>query len=215
MKRRLPLILFTSMLILLPSVVSGLYFWDALPDPMATHFGFDNAPNGYSSKAFTVFGIPALMTALHLLCIWGTSKDRGNQGKNSKIQSLLLWLIPIISLFTTWIIYSANLNPDLDVTTPMMLLFAIVFLLAGNWMPKVRKNYIIGIRLPWTLSASGEEWDKTHRFAGRVWVACSLILLVDAFAGIARNWVLLGSLIVIAAVPIVYSYFVCRKDTGN
>lgn len=62
-------ILITTLIVLLPILV-GCLLWDRLPDTIATHFGVDNEPNGFSSKAFAVFGLPGIMAALHLGSAW-------------------------------------------------------------------------------------------------------------------------------------------------
>jgi uncharacterized membrane protein len=50
------------------------------------------------------------------------------------------------------------------------------FVVIGNILPKLRWNYVAGIRTPWTL-ADARVWDKTHRFGGWVMVAGGLVLL--------------------------------------
>ena len=59
-------LIITSLVTLVPMLV-GICLWDQLPDVMATHFGFDNEPNGWTSKAFTVFGIPSYLCYYSLL----------------------------------------------------------------------------------------------------------------------------------------------------
>ena len=62
------LLLLTSVITLLP-VFIGLFLWNQLPDSVATHFGLNNQPDGYSSKAFAVFGLPLILLAVHLVCV--------------------------------------------------------------------------------------------------------------------------------------------------
>ena len=57
------MILFTSVITLLPIFI-GMFLWNQLPDSIATHFGVNNQPDGYSSKAFAVFGLPLILLAL-------------------------------------------------------------------------------------------------------------------------------------------------------
>ena len=60
------MLLLTSIITLLP-VFIGLFLWNQLPDSVATHFGLNNQPDGYSSKAFAVFGLPLILLAVQLL----------------------------------------------------------------------------------------------------------------------------------------------------
>ena len=74
MKINKKLLIVTSVLLLLP-ILAGLILWNQLPEQIATHFGVDNAANGWSSKAFAVFGIPGIMLGLHWFCLFATAAD--------------------------------------------------------------------------------------------------------------------------------------------
>ena len=56
-------LIIASIITVLPILI-GIMLWNRLPDPMATHFGMDNEADGFSSKAFAVFGIPLCLLAL-------------------------------------------------------------------------------------------------------------------------------------------------------
>jgi uncharacterized membrane protein len=71
----------------------------------------------------------------------------------------------------------------------------------------------LGIKLPWTLK-NEENWNKTHRFSGKLWVIGGIVTMVTAFLG--NFWILLGVLIVMAAVPTIYSYVLhCKQKRKN
>ena len=55
-------LIITSILTILPILI-GVFFWNRLPDVMATHFGANNEANGFTSKAFAVFGLPLILLA--------------------------------------------------------------------------------------------------------------------------------------------------------
>ena len=88
----------------------------------------------------------------------------------------------------------------------------LLFIIIGNLLPKCRQSYTMGIKLPWTLN-NEENWNKTHRFGGKVWVVGGVIIMATAFAG--SFWILLGMLIVMMALPTVYSYCLYRKQTSD
>lgn len=210
MKVKKSLVAVTTLLVLLP-ILAGVYFWDALPDPMATHFGFNGVVDRYDSKAFAVFGLPLILALLHLLCIFAASFDRKNRDRNVQMQQLALWIVPVVSLFTTGMLYRFNLVGPEDITVPMMAFFGALFLVLGNLMPKIRQNHTIGIRLPWTVYGSEEVWHRTHRLSGKVWVICGAVLLADAFLGVARQQVSIAALAAAGLVPCVYSYVIHKK----
>ena len=82
------MLLLTSIITLLP-VFIGLFLWNQLPDSVATHFGLDNQPDGYSSKAFAVFGLPLILLAVHLVCVVATKIDPKSKDINKKIFRVL------------------------------------------------------------------------------------------------------------------------------
>lgn len=91
------------------------------------------------------------------------------------------------------------------------LLLGVIFIVIGNYLPKCRQNYTIGIKLPWTLSDE-ENWDKTHRFAGKIWMLCGVLEIIVGFLPIAQFEIVTIALILLATIPIaVYSYLFYRK----
>ena len=90
-KRNKLKLIFSSILIFLPSVV-GLLLWNRLPESMTTHWGADGNADGFSGKAFAVFGMPLILLAIHWLCIFFTTKDPKNKDQNHKVFGLVLWI---------------------------------------------------------------------------------------------------------------------------
>ena len=88
----------------------------------------------------------------------------------------------------------------------------VLFIVIGNLLGKVTRNFFVGIRTPWTL-ASEEVWYRTHRLAGKLFVAAGLFMVVASLAGL-RLWPLFVSLGVAALVPVVYSYVIYRRIEG-
>ncbi|HEX5111747.1 MAG TPA: SdpI family protein, partial [Saprospiraceae bacterium] len=100
--------------------------------------------------------------------------------------------------------------------TGMNYLFMIIgafFAVIGNYMPAMRPNYFMGIRTPWTLE-NEEVWKNTHRLGGKIWVVGGLLIFLLALLihdektiGI----VFISMIVVLAGIPILYSYFDYRK----
>ena len=84
----------------------------------------------------------------------------------------------------------------------------LVLAIVGNYLPKCKQNYTIGIKIPWTLN-SEENWNRTHRFAGRLWVVCGLVLMFSGFFG--GFWIFLGVVLLMVLAPFLYSYVLHRK----
>lgn len=86
-KKNKKIILITSMITILP-ILAGLILWNKLPEQVATHFDFNGIPNGYSSRAFAVFGPYLICLFAHLLCAFGTLADPKKQAIGQKMYAL-------------------------------------------------------------------------------------------------------------------------------
>lgn len=208
-KRNLKTIMITCILLLLP-ILAGVLLWDRLPEQMVTTFGTYGEEAGFSSKAFTVFGMPLSMLGVHLLCVFLTSMDPKNRRISDKMFSLVLWMVPFIGIFMFFCIYGYALGFAIDVYMILMLLFGILFIVLGNYMPKMKQSYTIGIRLPWTLE-SEENWNRTHRLGGWVFMIGGLLLFCLAFVPI--RWLSIVVMGVMLLIPVCYSIYLHRKGS--
>ena len=84
----------------------------------------------------------------------------------------------------------------------------ILIMIIGNYLPKCKQNYTVGIKTPWTLN-NEEVWNKTHKISGYLWVIVGFIITISSFIGFES--IMLVVLIIIAFVPIVYSYILYKK----
>lgn len=110
----------TNIVVVLP-VLIGVIFWNRLPDVMATHFGMNNAANGFSNKAMAVFGLPAFLLVVHWLCAFAIARDPKKQNISAKMYRLVLWIAPVISLVVAAVMYPMNLGYQMDITFYMVL----------------------------------------------------------------------------------------------
>ena len=88
----------------------------------------------------------------------------------------------------------------------------LLLVLLGNYMGKLRKNFFIGVRTPWTL-ASDEVWARTHRLTGWLWAAAGLALAIDGLLG-ANVVVFLVVILVAILTPPIYSFLLYRRIEG-
>lgn len=199
-----------SIIILLP-IIAGLIMWDILPEQMATNWGTDGQANGWSSKAFAVFGLPLFIFAVNWICILATNADPKNKGKNTKVFGIVLWICPFISVYASATIYAIALGMHFSVDTISNIIIGLMFVLLGNYLPKCKQNNTIGIKIPWTLSDE-DNWNKTHRLAGRVWVICGSLFMASVFLPYAViPYVMVILIILVAGIPVIYSYCYYKK----
>ena len=121
-------------------------------------------------------------------------------------------IVPLTSVFVSILTYGTAFGIDISVNVFGYLFVGIIFILVGNYLPKSRQNYTIGIKLPWTLNDT-ENWNKTHRFGGIVWILCGVLILTNTMFDIV--WII--PVVVVAAVllPTLYSYLLFVSKTNK
>ena len=200
----------SSVLILLPMLV-GLILWDKLPESMPIHWGADGKADGFSSPLVAVLCIPLLLLVQHWIGLWITAKDNGKNNQSEKVTGMIYWILPLISLFACGMMYAAAFGYTVHMGTYIVLLIGVVFIIIGNYMPKCRPNRTIGIKNKWTL-ANEENWERTHRLAGKVWVIAGVLCLPAALLPVTVfPYTMVSLLFVSVIVPFVYSYCLYRK----
>lgn len=205
MKKISKLTVITTLITLLP-IALGIALYDRLPEVVATHWNIHNRPDGWSSRAMAVFGIPCIMAALNLVC--GGATDRlQSEGVPKRVLALCRWIIPVLSLILVPVMLYSALGVSFDMGRIVCGILGIMFIIIGNYLPKCRRNGVVGIKIPWTLS-SDENWDKTHRFAGFVWIVCGGLAIVG---GWTKPVVAIAALVAMILLPVVYSGILKHK----
>jgi uncharacterized membrane protein len=193
--------------------------WDKLPERIAIHWNIRGEIDGYASRVFgALFGpcMNVLLVALLAVLSWIDPRVRKQDAETrASSQRVFRGLRLTFSLFfmaISFAVLTIALGFPLDMSRFIGAGMALLFLVLGNLMGKIRPNYFVGVRTPWTLE-SRDVWQKTHRLAGRVMVAGSFLLLVSALTLPSRAvvLVLLPVVLIMTLVPVVYSYVIYRK----
>ena len=161
-------------------------------------------------KAYSVFLLPCLLALGQLVLSFVTFADPKRRNIHKKPLLVVLWIIPVLSFFLNSAIYLVALGVRCNVPALILTLIGVLFIFIGNYLPKLRQNYTVGIKLPWTL-ADEDNWARTHRLGGKLFVACGLLTLVIAavsgLIGDTASFIIFFVLTVISAlVPSIYSY---------
>ena len=206
-KKNLKTLIITSVVILLP-ILAGILLWNQLPDPMPSHWNASGEIDGWSSKPFAIFGLPCILLAAQWLCMLGTAADPKKNNHPTKIVHLVLWIIPVLSVVLHTVTYAVAMGKAVRMEVVMPVFMGLLFAIIGNYLPKCKQNYTIGIKIPWTLN-NEENWNKTHRFAGFLWVVCGIAIMFTGFFG--GFWVFLPITFLMVLAPIIYSYILHRR----
>lgn len=192
--------------------------WVQLPDDalVPIHWGIDGQADGFAPKTIGLLILPmvAAVVAALLAVVPRIEPRRANLERSSKAYGAT-WLAVMTVLGAVHVLAIAvTLGADLDVSRIALTGVGAMLVVIGNYLPKVRPNYLMGIRTPWTLS-SDLSWVKTHRIGGRLFVLEGIVLIVLGLLG--PSPVILAVALVLAivatlAVAVVYSYRVWRVD---
>lgn len=159
--------------------------------------------------------LPLIFLATYWLCVFITARDPKQKNQGKKPLTLILWFVPVLSLFMCAMDFALKNWTEFPIASAFCLLFGIMFMAIGNYLPKIRQNYTMGIKVYWTYT-SEENWNATHRFGGRAWFLGGLICTLAAF--LPGTWsipVFVIALLVLIPLPILYSYFYYRRQKKN
>ena len=200
-------VILTSIITLSPMII-GLVMWNRLPDTVATHFGADNTPNGWSSKFMAVVGIPVFLTLAQLFVAVVTANDPKRKNINDKFIGLILWIVPLCSMFCCLSIYATALGNPVDIPMLGNILVGVIFIVIGNYMHKIKQNFTVGIKIPWTLH-SEENWNRTHKVSSWLWILCGLIFIICGLFKLER--IQFAAIAAAALIPGIYSFILYKK----
>ena len=192
--------------------------WTQLPPDaqVPIHWGVDGQPDDWADKTVGLFLLPLIATgvAVLLALIPRFEPRRANLERSGKAYGATWIGIMLLLGGMHLLAISVALGASLDLTRIVMVATGALFVLIGNYLPKVQPNYLMGIRTPWTL-ASDLAWRRTHRIGGRLFVIEGLILAGLGLLGASGALLVaavLGAVVVLLAVTVVYSYQVWKMD---
>ena len=202
-----------SILLILATAAIGWYFYPQLPDQVPSHWNISGQIDGWMNKSFAVWFFPSLTLFLYvLLSVFPLMDPRK---KNIELFShLYFWFKVAFVLFMSALylvtLYAA-LGYDVNVGRLVSWGIAVLFLMLGLMIPKLKQNYTIGIRLPWTLH-SEKVWDKTHKLGGWLFIILAVLMLVIGFCpNMYTFWALMGGIVLMIIILFAYAYWEYRK----
>lgn len=213
-KRDYKTIAITTIICLIP-IIFGLFVYHDLPEQMAIHWGANGEANGFASKIVGVVVLPLALAGVNVILQLFVYNDPKRMNISKKMASLTIWTVPVIAIILQPITLLIALGVDIRIEVICPLIVGALLVVLGNYMPKCKINYTVGIRLPWTL-ADEENWNKTHRLAGFVYVVVGLLMILNTIINIV-NWVYLIIIIAVAMIfiPGIYSFIFYKNKQKN
>jgi uncharacterized membrane protein len=208
-RRELPsLLLLAVMLVLLATT------WPVAPDRVPVHWNAAGEIDRYGSKTFGLLFPPLLAAGLYLVLLFAPRIDPGRANYASFPDTYLVIrtaVLTTIALFYGLTCLSARgVAVSMEVVAPLAV--GVLFIVLGSVMGKIRPNWFVGVRTPWTIS-SKVAWVRTHRLGGWLFIVLGLAFVANALVGgpWSAHW-LVGAVLAMVVVLFVYSYFAWRGD---
>ena len=197
---------------LLAAYVGWMYA--ALPEPMPTHWNAAGQADDYMPKlqgAIVLAAVPAFIFVIFKLI--PVVSPRGFRTESfTGVLNILMTASVVFGSVIGIVAIQAALGAEFNISTVVMVAVGLLLMVLGNFMGKVRKNFFIGIRTPWTL-ASDEVWAKTHRLGGWCLVIAGAAMALLAVLAPTVEWIIY-IVVAMALIPVVYSYVAYRRIEG-
>lgn len=200
-------------LIIIAAFVISFIAIPYLPDQIATHWGPSGEADDYTSKWFGAFFGPLMLIFVGGLLAAAPKIDPRKQnypkfaGSYHVIINATVTLLFIVHL----LILANGLGYAVKMDVAIPILIGLLFIVIGNYMPRVRPSYMVGFRTPWTL-ADDRVWTKTHRTGGLLFVIGGLIILLTAFMPVSlRITAFIIVVLFITVIPLVQSYLLYKR----
>lgn len=215
-KKTFSMPVFVSQLILVALMLGvGLFLYDSLPEQVPSHWNVAGEVDAYMDKGLAVYLFPLITLLIVMLFpILSNIDPRKKKYKAfSRPWHILQMAIVAFFAYMYFVTLYLSLHPEGSIVQFVFVGIGVLFVIIGNYLGKVRQNYFVGIKTPWTLD-NEEVWNKTQRMGGWSFLIAGLVILINGFI----QWQLVASMvvaIVIAAVwPIIYSYVLYKRIKG-
>jgi uncharacterized membrane protein len=194
----------------------GMIFWtlwrvSSMPDTVPVHWGINGQADRFGSKWESAIIMPIIMiTMIGLTVILPAISPKNFEIERFRSTYAYIMLLCNIMMSAMHIlILEASAGSKVDIGRLIVAIIFAFFALLGNVMGKVRQNFYIGIRTPWTLS-NERVWDESHRRAGRLWFFGGITGAILALVGLPVPGSI-ALLIIMSFVPIIDSYLISKR----
>lgn len=208
MKRWIPIILIGI------SIIISIVTYPYLPDQVPTHWNIHGEVDDYSSKLFQALLLPGMLIFIYLIFILPKKIDPKKENFKKFGSSYYIIMIATMLLFNIIQVITTLVALGYSIDMPMVIRIVVGVLLVviGNYLPRARQNFFMGVRTPWTLS-SEKVWDRTHRLSSKVFVIVGIIMTLSVFLPtVIQAYFVIAMIVILAIVPIVSSYIFYRQE---
>lgn len=192
----------------------SLAVYPLLPERIPVHWGLSGDVDGWTAKWPGAFMAPALALGIWLLLQVLPKVDP--RRRNYERFQETYWVLVNVIIGFIGLVHVLSLGTALGwpiaVPRVILVLVGLLFVALGNYLPRLRPNWWMGIRTPWTLE-NDRVWRDTHRLGGKTFVVAGFMMMIAAFLPPALALAaMVGAMLLGAGVPLVYSYVLWRRE---
>lgn len=202
-----------SLVIVLISFTTGIYFYSRMPEMMASHWNYRGEVDGYMPKFLGLFLMPIISAVLFgfFLLIPKLDPLKENIQKFSKYFDGYILFFELFLLYVYLLTILWSLGVTFNMTAAIMPALGVLLFGMGILVEKAERNWFIGIRTPWTLS-SETVWRKTHQLGGKLFKAIGIISVLGFLLPDFAVFFILASVLIVSFYLVVYSYLEYKKE---
>lgn len=189
------------------------YLYSSLPNPMPSHWNAAGEVDGYMNKPWGAYLLPlcALGTWLLFLVVALISPQGFRLDKFMPVVGILQLATTGFMIGVSVLVLLSAKGFPIEMNSVIGPAIGLMLIITGNYMSKLRKNFFMGIKTPWTL-ASDEVWDRTHRLAGKTFMVGGFLLLFQPL--VSQAWYMITVILIASLTPVVYSFIIYKNLEG-
>jgi uncharacterized membrane protein len=198
-------------IVLLMALAAALVY-PRLPERMAIHFSAAGQPDGYLARPLAVALLPGVAATVLVLFKIVPAIDPlgGNIERFQRYYDFFVVFAVGILAYVHGLVLAYNVGYRFDMTTVVVPLLAVTFVVAGYVIENARQNWFVGIRTPWTLSDE-EVWDRTHQRAGVLFKLAGLVSLLALAFPEYFEVIVVAPVVAATLFATVYSFVLYRR----
>ncbi len=203
-----------SVVLIVLAFLAGYYFYQSFPDQVPTHWNFKGEVDGYSKPLVAALLMPLMALGAYLIFLFLPYLDpkKEQYAKFRRAYHAFKDLL-VAFLFILFMLTGLNgIGHAINIGFWVPIMIGVLFVAIGLLLDKIKMNWFMGIRTPWTLS-SEEVWRKTHKLSSKVLMLSGVLMATTAF--VATTWKIvffvLAIVLIALAMPI-YSFILYSQE---
>jgi uncharacterized membrane protein len=205
-----------AIIMILSMFITALVTYPMLPEQLPVHWNIHGEADHYMATN----PLSAMLFPLISFFVWGlflllpAVDPRRDKYKQFKREYVIIQRVILTFFLLLYGVGTANaLGYAIPVGRVIPVAVGLLFIILGNYMGKIRWNYFVGIKLPWTLE-NETVWNKTHRFGGKLFILGGIGTIAGViFPPSIQFGVLIGSVVFMVGGTVIYSWTMYKRET--